>query len=283
MGERSEGNSSLGPTCDVAKQHLGKPQSFWKKVPWKEFKQVLGIIPKGNTTSCFISQFPRFHLQLVWLIIGPLCWAYVLYSAHSLLLRAATALRRCSLYSIHSFILAFMQKLASWYHVYCLRQSIKNKKRSSWWKWKKMTWTIWSPSQTTSRKTNWSFLSCTPTGKTPATKSHVTESCLPAWCRGHIYYISPRGPKECLSTLKVNVLINVFLMHYDILPHHNIIFIYTGPQRLVGQDSTITHNDASFTAETGRQDSQTLVTWRRDSQTTLVSRYRYLSSSSPSP
>lgn len=38
-----------------------------------------------------------------------------------------------------------------------------------------------------------------------------------------------------------------------ILPHYNIVVIYTGAQRLVGQDAPVAHNDASFTAETVRR------------------------------
>lgn len=38
-------------------------------------------------------------------------------------------------------------------------------------------------------------------------------------------------------------------------PDDDIVLIYTGAQRLVGQDSPVAHNDASFTAETEKQES----------------------------
>lgn len=72
-------------------------------------------------------------------------------------------------------------------------------------------------------------------------------------------------------------------------PHYNIVVIYTGAQRLVGQDAPVAHDDASFTAETGGQEGQRLVILRDDKQIKqdfllmCVSSGNYLSSSSPSP
>lgn len=57
------------------------------------------------------------------------------------------------------------------------------------------------------------------------------------------------NPKLCLF---FSTLVNTCF----VLPHNNIIFIYTGAQRLIVQDTPVSHYDASFTAETGRKEAE---------------------------
>lgn len=51
-----------------------------------------------------------------------------------------------------------------------------------------------------------------------------------------------------------------------VLPYYNIVVIYAGAQGLIKQDPPVAHNDASFTAETGRKYSQKLVTLIKQKQ-----------------
>lgn len=54
------------------------------------------------------------------------------------------------------------------------------------------------------------------------------------------------------------------------LPHNDVIVINSGAERLVGQDAAVAHDDASFTAETARQERQTLVTQRPGGPTKCI-------------